>query len=105
MHRHPKLHRRSARVADLKRSAEKSSALYFPVKKPSKTKLALAVAIGSAIGTLIFPLLRGVQVDWLRAVFVGTFSLLVFLAIPKRWIERVPSEKKKESSFRFEVRR
>jgi hypothetical protein len=67
----------------------------IPMKIPSKTKFAMAVGFGSAIGTLVYPILRGTQVDWVKALFVGVFSFGVVLVIPKRWINGSAMEVKK----------
>jgi hypothetical protein len=68
------------------------------MKNPSKTKLAMAVGFGSAIGTLVYAILRGAQIDWVKAVFVGACSFWVLLVIPMRWIYRNAPEGKKNLS-------
>lgn len=70
--------------------------LFGSKQPPNKLKLAVGVGFGSAIGSATFPLLRGTEIDWLHAVFVGAFSFLVFLVIPKRVVEVAIPEPKRE---------
>jgi hypothetical protein len=60
------------------------------VKAKASVLWPIGVAIGAAVGTGVYQLVRyGVaEADWARVVYVAIFTYLVALLIPKKWILR-----------------
>lgn len=52
----------------------------------------MQTALGLGVGVLLYELFKhgALQIDWVRPVFVGGFSFIIFLLLPRRWFEKKP---------------
>ena len=60
----------------------------------AKLLMGIGMAIGSALGTALYQLVRdGVsEIDWARSLFIAMATFTVLLLVPKKWIERPGSQ-------------